>query len=126
MGEEKPKNSNGEQRRPPHRFKPGVSGNPKGRKPDTPEQKMAKKALKVIIAEYRERLAEALPDLAPVLVGKAQQGDIPAIRELHDRVMGRPEQRTDITTGGKPIPILSHVVPGNERDPQDSGADEAH
>jgi len=84
---------------------PGVSGNPEGGKPETPEQKIAKKALKEIVSEYKEKLAEALPQISPVLIAKGIAGDIQAIKEIHDRVMGKPEQKTDITTGGQPFPI---------------------
>ena len=82
-----------------------------GKKPDTPEQKLEKKAIKQFIAEYQERLAAALPLIDPVLIKKAKGGDVPAIKELHDRVMGKAPQRTDITSGDKPLqPILVKFI----------------
>lgn len=85
------------------RYIPGVSGNPEGRPPETQEQKLMKKAVKVLVEEYKESLAEVLPELSPVLKAEALKGNIPAIKEVHDRIMGKAEQHTDITTDGKPM-----------------------
>ena len=93
-----------------HLFQPGVSGNPEGRKPDTEEQKLIKKAVKELVKEYQQTLAEALPKISPVLIKKAIEGDIMAIKELHDRAMGKPLQKTDITSAGKQIPILGGIT----------------
>ena len=95
------------------KFLPGVSGNPEGRKPDSPEYKMVKKAAKQIIAEYKEALAEALPYIQPVLIAKALDGDMTAIKELHDRTMDKSKQPTDITTNGESIAIkeINYIVP---------------
>lgn len=71
-------------------IQPGEIRNPEGRPKDTP----LKKAAKQLIAEYKEALAEALPMLSPVLIKQAMRGDVPAIKELHDRAMGRPPQHT--------------------------------
>lgn len=103
-------------------FSKGVSGNPNGRPKDTPEKKLEKRVLKELISNYQQKLAEALPKIEPVLVAKAMAGDVPAIKELHDRVMGKPQQKTDITSGGKPVPILGGVtnVSGNERGKKDT------
>jgi hypothetical protein len=67
----------------------GVSGNPDGAEPWTEEEKLAKRATKQIIEAYKNKLAEALPKIEPVLVGKALEGDINAIKEINDRVMGK-------------------------------------
>lgn len=77
------------------KFKPGNPGG--GRLPDTPEQKLQKKAVKQIIAEYKEALAEALPMIQPVLIAKALDGDMVAIKELHDRTMDKAKQSTEIS-----------------------------
>ena len=87
----------------PWLFKPGESGNPAGRKPDTLEQKLIRKSRKELIEEYKDALAEALPLINPVLVKKAIEGDVPAIKELHDRVMDKAKQNTDVTSGGETI-----------------------
>lgn len=87
-------------------FIPGVSGNLNGRPPMTEEEKIVKKATKEFIKEYKEQLGESLPLISPVLIAKALEGDIPAIKEIHDRVMGKSEQKTDITSGGERIMFL--------------------
>jgi hypothetical protein len=90
-------------------YQPGQSGNPAGRPKLTPEEKAVKKALKEMVKEYKEKLADALIDISPVLIAEALKGNITAIKEINDRVMGKPEQQTDITSGGEkinPIPIL--------------------
>jgi len=85
-------------------------GNPGGGRPkETEEQKIAKKASKQLIEEYKEALAQALPALSPVLVKKASDGDLGAIKEVNDRVMGKPQQ--DITSGGEAIqPLLVRFI----------------
>ena len=93
----------------PWLFKDGNEGGP-GRPPDTEEKKLVKKAVRELVKEYEESLADALPQISPILIAKAIQGDVSAIKELHDRVMGKPPQRTDITSGGeKIIPILGGI-----------------
>lgn len=87
-------------------FIKGKSGNPLGRKKESPEVKAKRKVLKEFVKEYTEKLAKALPKLNKVLIQKAKEGDMMAIKEINDRVMGKPQQRTDITSGGNPIPIL--------------------
>ena len=74
-----------------------------GRTPETEEQKIVKKAIKEIVKEYKEGLADALPQIQPILLGKALEGDMTAIKEIHDRVMDKAKQPTDITSGGEPL-----------------------
>jgi hypothetical protein len=54
--------------------------------------------------------AKAKP-LADALVDKALEGDVPALREVLDRGLGKPIQGVDHTTNGKdlPTPILGLV-----------------
>ena len=111
----------GETRNPDGTFKPGISGNPEGRIPMTPEQKLIKRATKELIAEYKEGLAQALPLISPVLIAKAASGDVPAIKELHDRIMGKAEQKSEIEIGLRPQPILGNVLPNN-RNQENSGS----
>ena len=61
-----------------------------GRPKLTVEQKLMKKAVKDYIKEHIESLAEALPAISPVLIDQATKGNILAIKEIHDRVMGKP------------------------------------
>lgn len=97
------------------RLLPGYTANPEGRPEDTPEQKAVKKAIKQLVEEYTGKLAEALPKISPILIDKAIiDKDIQAIKEINDRVMGKPKQPI---TGGdeedKPISILTNV-PNNQ------------
>lgn len=85
-----------EENRPEHLWKPGQSGNPNGRPPMTPEEKLIKKAQRDFIKEYTESLKESLPLISPVLIAKAVEGDMQAIKEVNDRVMGKPKQVTDV------------------------------
>lgn len=78
-------------------FIKGVSGNPEGRKPDTLEDKIIKKATKELIAEYKEGLTKALSQIQPILIAKALEGDVPAIKEIHDRTMDKAKQSTEIS-----------------------------
>jgi len=82
-----------------------------GRTPDTLEDKIIKKATKEIIAEYKEALGEALPLILPILKAKAMDGDMTAIKEIHDRVMDKAKQSTDINNpDGKLQPVLVEIV----------------
>ena len=54
-----------------------------------------KKGYKSIVAErYNTALAKEVEKHAPALIlallSKAKTGDVPAIKEIHDRLMGRP------------------------------------
>jgi len=81
-----------------------------GRPPDTQEKKIIKKAIKELIQEYREGLADALPSISPILIAKALDGDLGSIKEINDRVLGKPDQKSDITTNGKELPILVRFI----------------
>lgn len=100
--------TNGDYRNSDGTFAVGNPGGP-GRPVETEEKKLIKRAVKELVAEYQENLAQFLPDVAPSLIKKAIEGDVPAIKEFHDRIMGKAEQKSDITSGGKPIPLL-HVL----------------
>ena len=85
------------------RFIKGVSGNPEGMKPYTEEDKIKKKAQKIMIEDYVAKLTEALEELSPILIKKAKGGDMIAIKELHDRAMGKAQQNVDIKTDGQSL-----------------------
>lgn len=88
-----------------------IVGNPGGGRPkDTEQDKIIKKATKELIAEYKEALGEALPLIKPVLIAKALEGDMSAIKEIHDRVMDKAKQQTDITTDGMPIIQIAEAI----------------
>lgn len=92
--------------------------NKDGRPIETPEQKIIKKATKQLIAEYKDKLAEALPLIEPKLIEKAVAGDIQFIKELHDRVMGKAEQPLG-NADGKPfvITIAKEIAEQNDITP---------
>ena len=87
------------------RFIPGVSGNPDGRPPETEQEKIKKKATKELIKEYKESLGEALPLIQPVLIAKALEGDMTAIKEIHDRVMDKSRQNVGLDGGAEGLAI---------------------
>lgn len=67
-------------------------------------------AIKRALAE-KSRLdqKEALDDLALVLVAKAMDGDLGALKELGDRLDGKPAQALDVG-GQSDNPIITEVV----------------
>lgn len=58
------------------RWKPGESGNPKGRKPGTGE-----------VARLRASIADRVPELLAALMAKALEGDVGAARLLLERAV---------------------------------------
>ena len=68
------------------RFIKGVSGNPEGMKPYTEEDKIRKKAQKIMIEDYVAKLTEALEELSPILIKKAKGGDMIAIIRISGMV----------------------------------------
>lgn len=94
-------------------FGEGNSANNSGRPANIslPLETLAlKKATKELVKEYKEKLAEALPKIEPVLVAKAIEGDMVAIKEVNDRVLGKSEQKSQVIVGIVPIPILGGVT----------------
>jgi len=86
---------NGIKRNPDGTFAEGKIGGP-GRPKDTPEKIIEKKAIKQIVEEYKATLADSLPLISPVLVAKALDSDVQAIKEIHDRVMGKAPQSVEL------------------------------
>lgn len=61
------------------------------------------------IAEMEKLTPEAIEDdMIQMAVKKARKGDPIFYKDVMDRIHGKPVQPTDLTSGGKPIPIL-HV-----------------
>jgi len=83
-------------------FKPGQSGNPNGR----PKSKPFKEAIQRALAEAGDDKA-SLQAVATALVGKAMLGDVPAIKEVADRLDGKVPQ--GIIGGSEDDPALSLV-----------------
>ena len=69
-------------------FLKGTAPGP-GRPELTEEQKLMQKTVKQYIKEHIEGLAQALPEVLPVHIEKAKKGDMLAIKEIYDRVMGK-------------------------------------
>ena len=75
----------------PHAFKPGQSGNPKGRPKSITLSEAYRKELSKIVPNdpegrtYAEVLAEKMRE-------KAFSGDVQALREMADRTEGKPRQ----------------------------------
>jgi hypothetical protein len=95
------------------RFKKGQTGNPKGR-PKLPD---IREALAKVLAEEKDGVT-ALEATLRALRAKATKGDVRAAEALLDRAFGKAVQRTDVTSGDKPIatpPIswipVPHVEP---------------
>ena len=63
-------------KKPPGRWKPGESGNPKGRKPGTGE-----------VAAIRAAIAVRMPDLLAAMMTRALDGDVGAARLLLERAI---------------------------------------
>jgi len=63
--------------------------------------------LRVAIAEAHEGGGNRLRAVADALVVKAISGDVPAIREIADRLDGKPAQETTLTVERVPATQLS-------------------
>ena len=85
------------------------AGNPGGGRPLNstipPEQLALKKATKELIKEYKESLGESLPLIKPILIAKALEGDMTAIKEIHDRVMDKSRQNVGLDGGEEGLAI---------------------
>lgn len=88
------------------KWKEGQSGNINGRPKQTPEQKQIKKITTEIITEHLENLTGALPQISPVLIKKALAGDITAIKEIHDRTMGKPKMFVEGSANDNTINLI--------------------
>ena len=88
-------------------FKPGQSGNPNGR---PPKAWTMSTLIEEALEEVEEQSGKPFKHLVAKRLAKmAVSGDIQAIKEINDRIDGRPKQAIDHTTNGKdlPTPILS-------------------
>ena len=90
---------NGIKRKEDGTFDNGTAPGP-GRPKETLEDKIIKKATKELIEEYKEDLAQILPEIKPVIRQKALDGDMNAIKEIHDRVMDKSKQPSEMEVKG--------------------------
>jgi hypothetical protein len=79
-------------------FQPGQSGNPNGRPKSKPFREAIQRALDEAGSDK-----DALQAVATALVGKAMMGDVPAIKELADRMDGK---------------VAQAIIGGDEEDPE--------
>jgi len=106
---------------------PFVKGDPRicrtGRTKMTEEEKIKSRAIKEYVKEYKQKLAEALPEISPVLIRKATEGDISAIKEVNDRVIGKAQNNVDLTTNGESLnKVLVEFIDGEETEDNQTSA----
>lgn len=87
-------------------FEPGVSGNPAGR---PKAEKTFAAMLRIAIKEAQDEGRDKLRAVADALVKKAVEGDVPAIREIADRLDGKVPQGIVGDDNGDPIRVISKI-----------------
>lgn len=107
-------------------FKPGQSGNPDGR---PPKEWTWSGVLREMMEQSEEDGEPVKVKIARALKLKAYTGDVQAIKELGDRIDGKPQQKTDITTNGKDLPTpllggLTNAISNNNSNSQTVEVDE--
>lgn len=84
-------------------WRPGQSGNPKGR---PKSGKRLTDVLRRVLAEPAKEGKTKADELADVLVGLAQKGDLDALKYIYDRLDGKPTESQEISgPGGKPLEL---------------------
>jgi hypothetical protein len=96
-------------------WRPGQSGNPSGRPHKTPFTAALLRIVEKKIANDPDGRA-LLDGIAQQLVAKASKGDLASIRELADRIEGKPQQQVTVRgEGGGAIPFVNVSPAENER-----------
>ena len=92
----------------PWLFKKGQSGNPNGRPVGSVSivEGIKRKLLEVEPANKKTYLELFLSKL---FLKAIKEGNEQLMKDMINRVDGMPQQRTDITSGDKPIPILNAI-----------------
>jgi hypothetical protein len=85
-------------------FQPGQSGNPNGRPKSKPFKRALSEALKAA-----EDDSDILKAVALALVAKAKDGDVPAIKEIADRLDGKVTQPIGGDEDAGPITVQAIV-----------------
>lgn len=91
-----------------------VKGDPRINRKGRPKEAWTMRGL--IIEALEEEDETGTPhkkSIARKLANLAKSGDIVAIKEVNNRIDGMPQQKTDITSGGKPIPLLTNLNVSN-------------
>src|SRR5262245_29680252 len=86
-------------------WKPGESGNSAGKKPGTLKEKPYRDALRMEIAAAED--FKGLRSIARAHLDKARSGDMAAIKELADRLDGRPAQESNVSLEHRPVTELT-------------------
>jgi len=86
-------------------WQPGQSGNPAGKKPGTLKEKPYRDALRMEIAAAED--FQGLRAIARAHLEKARSGDMAAIKELADRLDGRPAQESNVSFQDRPVTELT-------------------
>jgi len=112
-------------------FKPGQSGNPNGRPKGSLNTATRLRRLLDITQNLKNPITETIEGFTVLeqidmkLIMKAKEGDLASIKEMYDRLEGKPQSSVDLTTKGKelPTPILGglakdaiHSDDGNKED----------
>lgn len=80
----------------PHRFKPGISGNPAGR----PKFRTLSESLRAFLEQpidKRKGSPTLAEEIAEAILKKARKGDVKAFIAIADRVEGKPAQKVELT-----------------------------
>ena len=104
---------------------PGDTARENGKKGGRPIGTRARHTIEAsaLRAYLIEEAVKSKKDIIAALIKKAKGGDILAIREVLDRALGKSKEQVDITSGGKPIPLL-HVLRHNNGNRKDSETEE--
>ena len=101
-------------------FKKGQSGNPGGRSQD----KAWAEAIRIAVNEPDDDGRKKLRRLADVIVARALAGDVTAMREIGDRLDGKPAQAIVGDDNAPPIQVVKWtIVDGDSGDSGPSGGE---
>jgi Family of unknown function (DUF5681) len=112
-----------------HKFEPGKSGNPAGRPPGIPNTKTRLLRLLTLEQEItnpvngKKEMFTVAEQMDLAMINKARKGDTRAYQALVDRLEGKPQQYTDLTTDGEKLPPM--VIYRPEKLPDDTNNTEA-
>jgi len=82
-------------------------------------RKVGQKAAHTLEAEtYRRVLIEKIvanaAPLAEALLAKGLSGDVPALREINERALGKVKENIDVTSKGKQLTGINYIVPNGD------------
>lgn len=113
------------------RFKPGQSGNPKGRPPGIPNARTRYLRLLTLTEKIKNPVTDEMEEFSIMeqldmqIIAKARRGDISAYKEIMDRLEGKPQQTVDMNHGIDSAAILLQeygIIKGKNDDRKDDGA----